>query len=168
MLFRSNYDGAVEVLPFSIKQATIAENDITAPTASDVTYDGTPKALHTLGSVANSYGTIKFATSENAADSEWSTEAITGTNAGGYTVYYKIFGDANHKNTNPLPIADTKVKQVDLTISARSRTFGYTGNTIANTEFFTISSGSLISDEDRKSTRLNSSHNVASRMPSSA
>ena len=151
-----NYDGAVEVLPFSIKQATIAENDITAPTASDVTYDGTPKALHTLGSVANSYGTIKFATSENAADSEWSTEAITGTNAGGYTVYYKIFGDANHKNTNPLPIADTKVKQVDLTISARSRTFGYTGNTIANTEFFTISSGSLISDDAENTALINS------------
>ena len=75
----------------------------TAPVANEPTYNEQPQALVTAGSTED--GTMLY-----SLDGEnWSTEIPTATNAGDYTVYYKVQGDANHK--------DSEVASVIVTIA---------------------------------------------------
>ena len=63
----------------------------TAPAYSALTYNGSEQELVSAGSTE--HGTIKYST---AADGVFSTNIPTGTNAGSYTVFYKLEGDAGH------------------------------------------------------------------------
>ena len=87
---KGNYAGQVE------KNFTINKADITptAPTAKKLTYDGTAQTLINAGTAEG--GEIQY-----SLDGQTYAPALPkGTNAGSYTVFYKVVADANHNNTD--------------------------------------------------------------------
>jgi len=71
------------------------------PTAiSSLVYNGKAQALVQAGSAI--HGTMKYAVGQTAPAeaSDWSENVPTGTDAGTYYVWYKIFGDENHLDTD--------------------------------------------------------------------
>lgn len=100
----------------------------TAPTAkTDLVYTGTAQALVTAGTATG--GTMVYSLSENGTYAEAIPE---GTNAGAYTVWYKVKGDGNHSDTAPqsIPVSIGKakltVKANDLSINEGSPVPTYT------------------------------------------
>ena len=85
----------------------------TAPTAkTDLVYNGAAQTLVTAGRATG--GTMVYSLSENGTY----TEAIPeGTNAGNYTVWYKVKGDDNHSDTAPVEI-DVSIGKASLTVKA--------------------------------------------------
>ena len=97
--------------------AVMVENadirSITPPTAQEnLTYTGQEQALITAGSVAN-YGTMQYSLTENGT---YSHDIPTGTDAGTYTVWYRVIGDENHNDTAPASVA-VSIGQKPLTIT---------------------------------------------------
>ena len=87
-------------------QVTIAKAapTYTAPTAkSGLAYDGFAQVLITAGSTG--HGTLYY----SLDNTNWTTDVstITGTDVAGYTVYYKLVGDANHLSVSSTPITAT-------------------------------------------------------------
>ena len=79
-----------------------AASTYTAPTAKNLTYSGSAQALVNAGST--SHGTMQYKLSTS---STWSTSIPTATNAGSYTVNYKVVGDANHNDVASKSVAVT-------------------------------------------------------------
>ena len=97
----------------TVQKADIWSNLITPPTAQEnLTYTGQEQALITAGSVAN-YGTMQYSLTENGT---YSQDIPTGTDAGTYTVWYRVIGDANHNNTAPASVA-VSIGKKPLTIT---------------------------------------------------
>ena len=85
----------------------------TAPTAQEnLTYTGQEQALITAGSVTD-YGTMQYSLTENGT---YSQDIPTGTDAGAYTVWYRVIGDANHNDTAPASVA-VSIGKKPLTIT---------------------------------------------------
>ena len=73
----------------------------TAPTAQEnLTYTGQEQALITAG--MTDHGTMQYSLTENGT---YSQDIPTGTDAGAYTVWYRVIGDANHNDTAPASVA---------------------------------------------------------------
>lgn len=84
----------------------------TAPTAQEnLTYTGQEQALITAG--MTDHGTIKYSLTENGT---YSQDIPTGTDAGAYTVWYRVIGDANHNDTAPASVA-VSIRKKPLTIT---------------------------------------------------
>ena len=97
----------------TVQKADIWSNLITPPTAQEnLTYTGQEQALITAGSVAN-YGTMQYSLTENGT---YSQDIPTGTDAGTYTVWYRVIGDANHNDTVPASVA-VSIGKKPLTIT---------------------------------------------------
>ena len=97
----------------TVQKADIWSNLITPPTAQEnLTYTGQEQALITAGSVAN-YGTMQYSLTENGT---YSQDIPTGTDAGTYTVWYRVIGDANHNNTAPASVV-VSIRKKPLTIT---------------------------------------------------
>jgi|GEM_PF-5402448 len=94
-----NYSGEVKK-SFEITKAEVA---LTAPSANTLTYNGDAQTLVAAGS-ANG-GTLQY-----SIDGEsFTADVPSATNAGEYTVYYRVVGDANH--------LDVAAQTVNVTIS---------------------------------------------------
>ena len=91
----------------SIAKASAA---VAAPTANTLTYSGEAQALVTAGS-ANTGTTMKYALAENG---EYTAAIPTGTNAGDYTVWYKVEGGSNYNDTAPAKV-DVKIDKATMT-----------------------------------------------------
>ena len=97
----------------TVQKANISSSLITPPTAQEnLTYTGQEQALITAGSVAN-YGTMQYSLTENGT---YSQDIPTGTDAGTYTVWYRVIGDANHNDTAPASVA-VSIGKKPLTIT---------------------------------------------------
>ena len=84
----------------------------TAPTAQEnLTYTGQEQALITAG--MTDHGTMWYSLTENGT---YSQDIPTGTDAGAYTVWYRVFGDANHNDTAPASVA-VRIGKKPLTIT---------------------------------------------------
>ena len=84
----------------------------TAPTAQEnLTYTGQEQALIIAG--MTDHGTIKYSLTENGT---YSQDIPTGTDAGAYTVWYRVIGDANHNDTAPASVA-VSIGKKPLTIT---------------------------------------------------
>ena len=84
-----------------------------APTAQEnLTYTGQEQALITAGSVTSG-GTMQYSLTENGT---YSPDTPTGTDAGAYTVWYRVIGDANHNDTAPASVA-VRIGKKPLTIT---------------------------------------------------
>ena len=97
----------------TVQKADIWSNLITPPTAQEnLTYTGQEQALITAGSVAN-YGTMQYSLTENGT---YSQDIPTGTDAGAYTVWYRVIGDENHNDTAPASVV-VSIRKKPLTIT---------------------------------------------------
>ena len=97
----------------TVQKANISASLITPPTAQEnLTYTGREQALITAGSVTD-YGTMQYSLTENGT---YSQDIPTGTDAGTYTVWYRVIGDANHNDTAPASVA-VSIGKKPLTIT---------------------------------------------------
>ena len=102
----ANYDGAEKTAEFKIARAKTALT--TKPTAvANLVYTGDALNLITAGVVDG--GTMQY---KLGVDGIWSSEIPTATNAGEYTVYYKVLGDDNHSD-----LIDDEKQQLTVTIA---------------------------------------------------
>ena len=84
----------------------------TAPTAQEnLTYTGQEQALITVG--MTDHGTMQYSLTENGT---YSQNIPVGTDAGTYTVWYRVIGDANHNDTAPASVA-VSIGKKPLTIT---------------------------------------------------
>ena len=83
----------------------------TAPVAKKLTYDGQSQELVTAGSTND--GTMMYKLGESGA---WSENIPTATDAGEYTVYYKVNADSNYNDTEEQSVSVT-IDKKEITIS---------------------------------------------------
>jgi methionine-rich copper-binding protein CopC len=102
----ANYDGAEKTAEFKIARAKAVLT--TKPTAvANLVYTGDSLNLITAGVVDG--GTMQY---KLGVDGIWSSEIPTATNAGEYTVYYKVLGDDSHSD-----LIDDEKQQLTVTIA---------------------------------------------------
>ena len=100
----------------------------TAPTAQEnLTYTGQEQALITASSVTD-YSTMQYSLTENGT---YSQDIPTGTDAGAYTVWYRVFGDANHNDTAPASVAVSIWKKPLTITGVTAASKSYDGTTDA-------------------------------------
>ena len=105
------YEKMSEDIAVTVGKADI--RSITPPTAQEtLTYTGQEQALITAGSVTSG-GTMQYSLTENDT---YRQDIPTGTDAGAYTVWYRVIGDENHNDTAPASVA-VRIGQKPLTIT---------------------------------------------------
>ena len=129
----------------TVQKADIRSSLITPPTPQDNrTYPGHEPALITAGSVTN-YGTMQYSLTENGT---YSPDIPVGTDAGAYTVWYRVIGDANHNDTEPASVA-VRIGQKPLTITGvTAASKPYDGTTDADISSVTFDNVTLNRDTD--------------------
>ena len=107
------YEKMSKDIVVTVQKADIRSSLITPPTAQEnLTYTGQEQALITAGSVTD-YGTMQYSLTENGT---YSHDIPVGTDAGTYTVWYRVIGDANHNDTAPASVV-VRIGKKPLTIS---------------------------------------------------
>lgn len=107
------YEKMSKDIAVTVQKASISASFITPPTAQEnLTYTGQKQALITAGSVTD-YGTMQYSLTENGT---YSQDIPVGTDAGAYTVWYRVIGDANHNDTTPASVA-VSIGKKPLTLS---------------------------------------------------
>ena len=103
------YATATGTVTIKVNKATPTFN---APTAQEnLTYTGQEQELITAG--MTDHGTMRYSLTENGT---YSQDTPTGTDAGAYTVWYRVIGDANHNDTAPASVA-VRIGKKPLTIT---------------------------------------------------
>ena len=103
------YATATGTVTIKVNKATPT---FTAPTAQEnLTYTGQEQELITAG--MTDHGTMRYSLTENGT---YSQDIPTGTDAGAYTVWYRVIGDANHNDTAPASVA-VRIGKKPLTIT---------------------------------------------------
>ena len=109
----NGYEKISKDIVVTVEKASIGASRITPPTAQEnLTYTGQEQALITAGSVTSG-GTMQYSLTENGT---YSPVIPTGTDAGTYTVWYRVIGDANHNDTAPASVA-VSIGKKPLTIT---------------------------------------------------
>ena len=94
---------------------------VTAPTAkTGLTYNGSARALVNAGSTTG--GELQYSTD----GTNYSTSIPTGTNAGTYTVYYKVVGDTNYNDVAASSVSVT-INKAQGTISVNPTSLSISG-----------------------------------------
>ena len=94
---------------------------VTAPTANALTYNGAEQALVTAGKTTG--GTMLY----RLGNSEWSEQLPTAKNAGEYTVWYKVQGNAEYADVAEQSLTVTVATKA-VTVAALDKS-AYTGST---------------------------------------
>ena len=127
--YKKPQDGEVEIV------IAKANATVTAPTAKTLTYTGSAQELIAAGSVVG--GKMQYKLS---AETEWSDNIPTATNAGTYTVEYKVVPDDNH-NAAEGGSVEVTIAKVDMVITHPTGIEGlvYTGEALV-----VVNKGSVI------------------------
>ena len=111
-LYASRHNGQAITITYKEQTATTnaltvskATPTVTAPTASTLTYNGTPQSLVSEGTTSG--GEMQYSTEENG---NYSTAIPTGTDAGDYTVYYKVVGNDDYNDVAAQSVSVTIAK----------------------------------------------------------
>ena len=123
----NGYEKISKDIVVTVEKASIGASRITPPTAQEnLTYTGQEQALITAGSVTSG-GTMQYSLTENGT---YSQNIPTGTNAGTYTVWYRVIGDANHNDTAlaSVPVSIGKKPLTITGVTAASKTYDGTTN----------------------------------------
>ena len=99
---------------------TKANGSVIAPTVKNLTYNGSAQALVNAGSTNT--GTIRYKLNNGT----YSNSIPTATNAGTYTVYYKVIGDANHNDVKEQSVTVTIKRLAASSVTYSNKT--YTGS----------------------------------------
>ena len=109
----NGYEKMSQDIVVTVQKAYIRSGLITPPTAREnLTYTGQAQALITAGSVTSG-GTMQYSLTENGT---YSPVIPVGTDAGAYTVWYRVIGDENHNDTAPASVA-VSIGKKPLTIT---------------------------------------------------
>ena len=137
------YEKMSEDIVVTVQKADI--RSITPPTAlENLTYTGQEQALITAGSVTSG-GTMQYSLTENGT---YSPDIPVGTDAGTYTVWYRVIGDANHNDTAPASV-EVSIGKKPLTISGVTAVSKpYDGTTDAGITSVTFDGVTLTRDTD--------------------
>ena len=84
--------------------------------ANNRTYDGAERPLVTVTGQATG-GTMCYFLGKSAPEEGWVDAPPAATDAGTYTVWYKVVGDKNHNDTEPVPV-DVAVEKKAATVKA--------------------------------------------------
>ena len=95
----------------------------TAPADPNLTYNGSAQPLVTGGTTVNGIGVVKYSTSEKGT---YSTTIPTGTNAGKYTVWYKVEDSVNFTGI-PAASIEVEIKKADPQINGNPTASGTAG-----------------------------------------
>ncbi len=103
----------------------------TAPAAvSSLTYNEAAQALVTAGTSGE--GTVQYALgSASAPTGTFSTTIPTATNAGTYYVWYKVVGDADHSDSDPVRLTVT-IAKAPATLTLATGDLSFSGSEKAN------------------------------------
>ena len=136
------YEKMSEDIVVTVQKADIR---LTPPTAREnLTYTGREQALITAGSVTSG-GTMQYSLTENGT---YSQDIPVGTDAGAYTVWYRVIGDANHNDTAPASVA-VSIGKKPLTINGvTAESKPYDGTTNAGISSVTFDNVTLNRDTD--------------------
>lgn len=108
-----NYSGTASTT-FTIAKATPT---VTAPTAkTGLVYNGAAQALVNAGSTTA--GTLQYSLDGNT----YGTTVPTGTNAGNYTIYYRVVGDANYNDVAAQSLTATIAKATPTVTAPTAKT----------------------------------------------
>lgn len=146
-----NYVDAVYQTPAEV---TVAKATPTATVTSNapLTYTGTDQDLVTCSAVTATCSVKYYVTDSSTAsastdENDWKTTA-QGKNSGNYYVWYKIVGNSNYYNVDPVKITEAvEIKKATLTATANNQSREY--NT-ANPEF-TVTVSGFVNGEDASS-----------------
>ena len=101
---------------YQIKKATIVLADYMnsdgAPTAKDITYDGTKKELINAGSLKSNTLELEYSLDKT----NYGKTIPTGTDAGDYKVYYRVKGNDNYNASDRAELTAT-IKEKPITIA---------------------------------------------------
>ena len=136
------YEKMSQDIVVTVQKANIR---LTPPTAQEnLTYTGREQALITAGSVTD-YGTMQYSLTENGT---YSQDIPVGTDAGTYTVWYRVIGDANHNDTTSASVA-VSIGKKPLTITGvTAASKPYDGTTDAGVPSVTFDGVTLTRDTD--------------------
>lgn len=103
----------------AVKSIDIKEHtapSVTAPTANTLTYNGTAQPLITAGSTSG--GRMEYRLGDTG---DYSADVPTATNAGTYTVWYKVVGDDTHDSVAEQSLS-VSIAKAKVTAAAKSYT----------------------------------------------
>ena len=106
---------------------------VTAPTAKNLTYNGQKQELVNAGSTED--GTLYYAvTTENTAptdDNLYTTSIPAKTEAGTYYVWYKVKGDKDHLDSEPVCV-EAAIAKRNVTLTSAEDSKDYDGKPLTN------------------------------------
>lgn len=120
------------------------------PDSEALVYNGKAQVLVQAGTVAG--GTLQYFLGDKAPEKEegWSAEMPTGTDAGEYTVWYRVKGDKNHNDSEPASLKVTIEKRPLLvTPNDAAKTFGDADPVLTWTADGLVGSDSLLGKLER-------------------
>ena len=110
----STYRKATKDVTVTINKANAFASTVTA---NAPTYDGTAQALVTADASILVGGTMWYALGDDAdtapAELAYTTSIPTATNAGTYYVWYKVKGDKNHNDTEPVSLGEISIMKAE-------------------------------------------------------
>ena len=134
------YEKMSKDIVVTVQKANISASRITPPTAQEnLTYTGQEQALITAGSVTD-YGTMQYSLTENGT---YSHNIPAGTDAGTYTVWYRVIGDANHNDTAPASVEVRIGKKPLIITGVTAASKPYDGTTDAGITSVTVDNVTL-------------------------
>ncbi len=138
----ANYNSATATANFTIDKTDASVT--AAPTAKTLTYSGTAQALVKSGSASG--GKIMY----QLNDGEWSTAIPTATNAGTYTVHYRVDGDSNHNSVASQSVTVTIApKNVTITAKNATKVYGESDPTLTVTVTGVVSGDTIVATASR-------------------
>ena len=131
----------------TVIRAATPDSAITAPVANALTYNGNEQVLVTAGSVEAKYGEMQYRLGTSGG---FSTDIPTATDAGTYTVYYKVAGAEGYDDTTAksikVTISPVKIKGIGNVASVSKTYDGSASVTLPKTNLaFLGAAGSMIS-----------------------
>ena len=134
------YEKMSQDIVVTVQKANISANLITPPIAQEnLTYIGQEQALITAGSVTK-YGTMQYSLTENGT---YSKVIPTGTDAGTYTVWYRVIGDATHNDPAPASVVVSIGKKTLTIAGVTAASKPYDGTTNADISSVTFDNVTL-------------------------
>lgn len=110
----TDYSGTLSAVTTSQVQKAAATVSAEPTAKEDLVYSGSAQPLVTAGTATG--GTMQYSTKENGP---YDIAIPTGINAGDYTVWYKVVGDENHSDTEPVKV-DVTIAKKPLIVSVSS------------------------------------------------
>lgn len=117
---------------------------VVSPTVKTLIYSGSAQELLNTGST--NFGTMQYSEDET----NWSTTIPSKTNAGSYTIYYRVLGDSNINTTSSASV-NTSIAKANPTYTAPiAKTLTYNGNAQELLNAGTSSDGTISYSSDNE------------------